>query len=672
MDTPNIISLLGAVTSDDEAISVPAAKTLGQTKWMVTESLDLAVAALCRAVKEGTDKLCHTAMSALSSLGCLTPEVIDTWLFTQRSANAVVRWKLASILGTHRVQTKAALECLIELCQDDNGNTRRAAARSLLAMADDNELALHATLPLLTHDDAQIRRVATSFLSRPDALGPAGLVALFGQAHGEQKIFLLKLLTRTYPRANELFALFEVCLQSSDTPLVLEALHAMHALCSKGLELESLKPHVLALLQNGNGELRWPLFNLLEQMGFVPFDLAMLLEASARWQDTSLQIRILERWKTLQEDCELNTVLLELAMPGLCQLLGGYDSDVRFRVAELFGAIGKGNEAICGALTERLNGEYPESEAYVRLALYRALWQVEPEDEILLTLFALGLKDLYDEIRRQTLVYLADMGERAARLFPDVQAVLENEQEQAHLLAPAALAMAQMDERAADVFVGHLLTEVPGLRRAVVEGLRLMGSPSVKALVRTLETGDERLQAEAMFALSEFPVKDREGYLGQLCGCLTGASSWVRYYGMLALMGTDVAAEQVEQTALSCLQHDDWHVQAAALEWLATRPDVTGVPASSLFPFVTHEQDDVRACAWLALAVHATPSEQAQWQDALIAALNDPFWEVREAAATAAGWWQEPGVEVHGILHQLALDPFATVRAEAEWAMAQS
>jgi hypothetical protein len=96
------------------------------------------------------------------------------------------------------------------------------------------------------------------------------------------------------------------------------------------------------------------------------------------------------------------------------------------------------------------------------------------------------------------------------------------------------------------------------------------------------------------------------------------------------------------------------------------------VPASSLFPFVTHEQDDVRACAWLALAVHATPSEQAQWQDALIAALNDPFWEVREAAATAAGWWQEPGVEVHGILHQLALDPFATVRAEAEWAMAQS
>jgi len=202
-------------------------------------------------------------------------------------------------------------------------------------------------------------------------------------------------------------------------------------------------------------------------------------------------------------------------------------------------------------------------------------------------------------VRRVALLDFADDGEE--ELLPAVIELLRDDPDPT-LRAEAARALAGWDDRAVVVGLADALGDVPAVREVAATSLTELKDPSAAALlIPYAGHADAFVAAAALRGVKELRLPAA---------------------AQAALVGLHNADSRVRREAVGVL---GWLKLAAALE-----------PIAGLA--TTDPDEEVRRASCGALGMAAPVSEAAQ--AALVKALRDAAWQVREEAATTLGKFQ--------------------------------
>lgn len=179
-----------------------------------------------------------------------------------------------------------------------------------------------------------------------------------------------------------------------------------------------------------------------------------------------------------------------------------------------------------------------------------------------------------------------------------------------------------------DLFVAAARDPDAGVRIEAARGLEgVTTEAAVGALVALLEDSDEEVRAVAAEALSEIPVRDAGPLLVRHLSATTGAAR-----GALLAALRELRLAEALEPARDALTDALPDVRREAIGVLGYLQDERA--ADDLAQSATRDNSAaVRRAAVGALAFSQAPAARA----AIVAALDDPDWQTREAAAETLG-----------------------------------
>ena len=616
------------------------------------------------------------------------------------SDDLVTRFEAAKALAAVGPEANAAAGPLTSLLAADSELLRYVAATALRQVADEKSDALVTGLrSRLAQDDSLAVRVAAARTlaaladeNDQDPLTPSELEALIeGLASSDDHVAV-----------DAMHGLAAVGSSATDRILPLlrsknatERTNALQTLAFLGLAAQSAGPALIEALGESEDEDKRHVLRALAAVGAdagaTVRAIRPLLRDDAR---SGVQLTALYALGELGADAKP-------AVPAIIALLGGDDARVRLEAVETLGEIGpeaagavpqlvaalrdedglmtveaaqalsRIGSAAVGPLTELLADEN------YRVLAATILADVGPDAVEALPVLIRLLGSDVEDVRRSALLGLAGMGPKAEEAVPSLMTLLSDSGNPSQPGAAYALARIGAKEAIPSLLEIVRNTSDERLQMAAAWALVILepeaeyADRAVPALVRGLSDPWELVRRECVVALAALGPRARSA-ADDLTELLDDPDPQVQAEALTALHAVGADLEGLLPRIIDGLNEESLDVRYASAAAIGRLGERGRQAVPRLKEMLNHRREfDRVVAAWALVKIDPTPATIQTAVPLMVRALDHPSDAVRQEAATTLGEIGKGQSDVLNALRQAANDPAADVQQAAKQALEQ-